>query len=103
MYSTADPPTSPSTPIVASRQHGVSFSLITLEWDPTSSTGGVSVSYVLTISPIPLTGSPVTVETTLVHITVSYNTPYNVTIRAVNHCAIYSNSSDIMVTIPSIG
>ncbi len=57
---------------------------ITLEWDSPSSTGGVSVSYVLTISPTPLSESPVTVETTSAQITLSYNTPYNVTIRADN-------------------
>ncbi len=86
--------------MVASQQNQISSSIITLEWDPPSSTGGVSVSYVLTISPTPLFGSPVTVETTSAQITVSYNTPYNVTIRAVN-CA--GSSSDVMVTIPFIG
>ncbi len=103
MYSTADPPTSPSTPILASQQSGLSSSNITLEWDPPSSTaaGGVSVSYVLTISPTPLFGSPViTVETTSAQITVSYNTPYNVTIKAVN-CAGMSDAS-MLFTIPSI-
>ncbi len=95
-----DSPTYPSDPTVVSRQNTVNSSLVTLEWDSPSSTGGVSVSYVLTISPTPLSGSPVTVETTSAHITVSYNTPYNVTIRAVN-CA--GNSSDVMDTIPSIG
>ncbi len=50
--------------MVASQQNQISSSIITLEWDPPSSTGGVSVSYVLTISPTPLSGSPVTVETT---------------------------------------
>ena len=82
--------------MVASQQNQISSSIITLEWDPPSSTGGVSVSYVLTISPTPLSGSP----TTSAQITVSYNTPYNVTIRAVN-CA--GSSSDVMVKIPFIG
>ena len=58
--------------------------MVTLEWDPPSSTGGVSVSYVLIISPTPLSGSPVTMGTTSALTTVSYNTPYDVTIKAVN-------------------
>ena len=73
---------------------------LTLTWSPSSSTGGVSVNYTLTISPPLLSGSPVTVETTSTQITVSYNTPYNVTIRAVNCAGI---SSDTMISIPSIG
>ena len=75
-------------------------SIITLDWDPPFSTGGVSVSYVLTISPTPLSGSPVTVEATSAQITVFYNTPYNVTIRAEN-CA--GSSTGVIVMIPSIG
>ncbi len=73
---------------------------ITLTWSPPSFTGGVSVNYVLTISPPPLSESSVIVETTSTQITVSYNTPYNVTIRAVN-CAVMSN--DATVTIAPIG
>ena len=57
-----------------------------MEWDPPSSPGGVPVSYVLTISPPPLSQSPLTVETTSAQITVSYNIRYNLTIRADN-CA----------------
>ncbi len=90
-----DPPTSPSTPMVASRQNGASSSNITLEWDSPSSTGGVSVSYVLIISPTPSSRSPVTVQTTSVQIITSYNTPYNVTIRAVN-CAGMSQKTSIV-------
>ncbi len=74
-------------------------SLLTLTWSPPSFTGGVSVNYTLTISPPPLSGSPVTVETTSTQITVSYNTPYTVTIRAVN-CAGMSDIRE--TTIPSI-
>ncbi len=89
--------------MVASQQNQISSSIITLEWDPPSSTGGVSVSYVLTISPTPLSGSPVTVETmhlsTDNHLLQQY-TPYNMTIRADN-CA--GSSTDVMVTIPFIG
>ena len=73
---------------------------LTLTWSPPFSTGGVSVSYTLIISPPPLSGSPVSVETTTVLIAVSYNTPYNVTIRAVNCAGI---SSDTVISIPSIG
>ena len=58
-------------------------------------TGGVSIRYVLIISPTSLSGSPVTVETTSTQITVSYNTPYEVTIRAVN-CAGMSQESQIV-------
>ncbi len=94
-WSKTDPPSPPLNPRVSSTQNQPSSSIITLEWDPPSSTGGVSVSYVLTISPTPLSGSPVTVETTSAQITVSYNTPYNVTIRAVN-CAGMSQESLIV-------
>ncbi|XP_064395749.1 uncharacterized protein LOC135342833 [Halichondria panicea] len=79
----ADPPSSPLNPTVSSTQNQPN---ITLEWDPPFSTGGVSVSYILTISPTPLYGSSVTIGTTSAQITISYNTLYNVTIRAVN-CA----------------
>ncbi len=85
--------------MVSLQQDGVNSSLLTLTWSPPSSTGGVSVSYTLTISPPPLSSLPVTMETTSAQITVSYNTPYNMTIRAVN-CA---GMSDIIETaIPSI-
>ncbi len=81
---------------MSSAQNEPSFSDITLEWDSPSSTGAsVSVSYVLTISPTPLSESPVTVETTSEQISVYYNTPYNVTIRAVN-CAGMSQESSIV-------
>ncbi len=86
--------------MVSSQQDGVSFSLLTLTWSPPSSTGCVSVNYTLTISPPPLSGSPVTVETNSTQITVSYNTPYNVTIRAVNCAGV---SSETFGTIPFIG
>ncbi len=95
-----DPPSPPLTSMLSSQQDGVSSSLLTLTWSPPSSTGGVSVNYTLTISPPPLSGSPVIVETTSTQITVSYNTPYIVTIRAVN-CA--GMSDDTLVTIFSIG
>ena len=96
----SEPPSPLLTPMVSSQQDGVSSSLLTLIWSPPSSTGGVSVNYTLTISPPPLSGSPVTVETTSTQITVSYNTTYNVTIRAVN-CA--GMSDDSTVTISPIG
>ena len=83
--------------MVSSQQDGVNSSLLTLTWSPPSSTSGVSVSYTLTISPPPLSGSPVTVETTSTQITVSYNTPYNVTISTVN-CAGVSDDSTVTIT-----
>ncbi|XP_064402774.1 CUB and sushi domain-containing protein 3-like [Halichondria panicea] len=96
----ANSPSSPSTPILASQHNVVSSTIITLDWESPSSTGGVSLSYVLIISPTPLSGSTVTVETTSAQIITSYNILYTVAIRAVN-CAGFS--SDIMMTmIPSI-
>ncbi|XP_064400886.1 uncharacterized protein LOC135347001 isoform X2 [Halichondria panicea] len=95
----AGAPTSPLNPIISSIQNQTLSSIITLDWDSPSSTGGVSVSYALTISPTPLSESPVTVETTLAQITISYDTHYTVTIKTVN-CA--GNSSAVMVVIPAI-
>ncbi|XP_064382170.1 uncharacterized protein LOC135331039 [Halichondria panicea] len=92
----ADIPSPPLNPVLFFNQNQPSSSIITLDWDSPSSTSGVSISYVLTISPTPLSGSPVTVETTSTEITVSYNTPYNVTIRAVN-CAGMSNASILAI------
>ncbi len=80
-----DPPFPPLNPRVSSIQNQPSSSIITLEWEPPFPTG-VSIRYVLIISPTPVSESPVTVETTSTQITVSYNIPYNVTIKAVN-CA----------------
>ncbi|XP_064403253.1 uncharacterized protein LOC135348821 [Halichondria panicea] len=91
----ADPPSPPLNPIVSSILNQPSSSIITLEWDPPSSTGGVSVRYVLIISSTSLSGSPTTVETTSTQITVSYNTHYNVMVRAVN-CVGMSQESQIV-------
>ncbi len=99
MYPCTDLPSPPPNPRVASTQPQLNSSIITLDWDPPSSTGGVSVSYVLTISPTPLSGSPVTVETTSTQITVSFNTPYSVTIIAVN-CV---GNASMLFTISTIG
>ncbi len=82
-----DPPFPPLNPRVSSIQKQPSSSIITLEWDPPFATG-VSIRYVLIIL-THLSESPVTVETTSTQITVSYNTPYNVTIKAVN-CASWN-------------
>ncbi|XP_064401978.1 uncharacterized protein LOC135347818 isoform X2 [Halichondria panicea] len=90
----ADSPSSPLNPRVSATQNQPSSFNITLDWDPPSSTGGVSARYVLTISPTSLSGSPVTVETTSAQITIFYNTPYNVTIRAVN-CVGMSQEASI--------
>ncbi len=97
---TVESPSPPLTLMVSSQQDGVNSSLLTLTWSPPFSTGGVSVNYTLTISPPSFSGPPVTVETTSTQIIVSYNTPYNVTIRAVN-CA--GMSDDATVTIAPIG
>ena len=95
-----DPPSPSLNPRVSSTTNQPSSSTVTVEWDPPSSPGGVSVSYVLTISPPPLSQSPLTVETTSAQIAVSYNTQYNLTIRADN-CAGFSNSTTLV--IPPIG
>ena len=87
--------------MVSSQQDGINSSLVTLTWSPPSSTGVVSVSYTLTISPPPLSGSPVTVEAAMIQIAISYNTHYDATIRA-NYCAGMS-STTTMGAIPSIG
>ncbi len=89
------PPSPPLNPRESSTLNQPSSSIVTLDWDPPSSTGGVSVSYVLTISPTPLSGSPVTVEATSANITVSFNTTYNVIIRAFN-CARNSEETQIV-------
>ncbi|XP_064402927.1 uncharacterized protein LOC135348582 isoform X2 [Halichondria panicea] len=91
----ADPPSPPLSPRVSFTLNQPSYSNTTLEWGPPSSTGSVSVNYVVTISPTPFSGSPVTVEAISAQITVSYNTLYNVTIRADN-CAGMSQESLIM-------
>ena len=76
-------------------QNGTSTSVVTLQWAPPTSTGGVDVSYVLTVSPPPVSGSTRSITTqTSTDITVSYNIQYNVTIRGEN-CA--GSSQDTMV------
>ncbi|XP_064402713.1 uncharacterized protein LOC135348428 [Halichondria panicea] len=92
-------PTFPLNLRLSASQNQINSSIINVEWDTPSSTGGVSVRYVLTISPTPLSGSPVTMDTTSAQMTISYNAPYSVTIKAVN-CA--GSSTDVMVMIPSI-
>ena len=87
--------TPPLNPRVSFTLNQPSSSNVTLEWDPPSFTGGVPVSYVLVISPPRLLELPVTVETNSAQIIVPYNTPYNVTIRAVN-CAGMSRESSIV-------
>ncbi|XP_064401048.1 uncharacterized protein LOC135347098 [Halichondria panicea] len=97
----ADPPSPPLNPTVSSTLNQPSSSNITLEWNSPSSTGGVSVSYVLTISPTPLSKSPVIVGTTSGQITVSYNTPYNMTIRAVNCAGMNETSIVNLIVCPT--
>ncbi|XP_064403636.1 uncharacterized protein LOC135349082 [Halichondria panicea] len=90
----ADPPSPPLNLIVSSTQNEPVSSNITLDWDSPSYTGGVSVNYVFVISPTPLFGLPVTMETTSAQITISYNTSYNVTIRAIN--CVGTNESQLL-------
>ena len=75
-------------------QNGTSTSVATLQWVPPTSTGGVNVSYVLTVSPPPVSSWANITTQTSTNITVSYNIQYNVTIRAEN-CA--GSSNDTMV------
>ena len=72
-------------------QNGTSTSVVTLQWAPPTSTGGVNVSYVLTVSPPPVSWSTITTQTST-DITVSYNIQYNVTIRT-ESCAGSSNGA----------
>ena len=76
-------------------QNGTSTSVVTLQWAPPTSTGGVDVSYVLTVSPPPVSGSTITTQTSTNNITVSYNIQYHVTIRTEN-CAGSSNGTVAM-------
>ena len=76
-------------------QNGTNTSVVTLQWAPPTSTGGVDVSYILLVSPPPaLSESTITTRTNVIEITVSYNIQYNVTIRAEN-CV--GSSQDTMV------
>ena len=93
-----DPPSPPLNPTLTHRTNQPSSSTVTVEWDPPSSPGGVSVSYVLTISPPPLSQSPLTFETTSAQINVSYNTQYNLTIRADN-CAGSSGDTNFIFAL----
>ncbi len=95
IHTPTDPPSLPLNTRVSSIQNQPSSSIVTLDWDSPSFTGGVSVSYVLTISPTPLSESSVTVEITSAEITISYNTPFNLTIRADN-CAGNSEETQIV-------
>ncbi|XP_064389990.1 uncharacterized protein LOC135337903 isoform X2 [Halichondria panicea] len=89
-----DPPSAPGNLTWTADIVPALYSTITLTWDHTPQQD-VSVSYIITISPPPPFGLPSTVETTFVVINVSYNTQYNVTVRAVN-CA---GSSDALAVI----
>ena len=75
-------------------QNGTSTSVVTLQWAPPTSTGGVDVSYVLTVSPPPVSGSTITTQTST-DITVYYYIQYNVTIRAKN-CAGSSQDTNVV-------
>ena len=65
--------------------------VVHFQWKPPTHTGGVDVSYVLTLSPPPMSGSIITTQSTAC-ITVSYNIEYNVTITAKN-CVGFSLST----------
>ena len=95
MHNVTDPPSPPLNPILLEFHNGTNVSVVTLQWDPPSTTGGVDISYVLTVSPPPASGSTITTQINITEITVSYNTQYNVSIRAKN-CA--GSSNGIIVT-----
>ena len=89
-----DPPSAPLNPMLIGFQNGTSTSVVILQWAPPTSTGGVDVSYVLTVSPPPVSGSAITTQTST-DITVSYNIQYNVTIRT-ESCAGSSQDTVVM-------
>ena len=90
--------TDPPSPLLNSMsmfENGSNVSVVTLQWTPPSTTGGVDISYVLTVSPPPVSGSSISTQGNITEITVSYNTPYNVSIRAEN-CAGPSDDTIVM-------
>ncbi len=89
------PNTSTQSKRISFIQNQLSSSIITLEWDPPSSTGVCQLYPHRLPNTSDLSGSPVTMDTTSTQITISYNTPYNVTIRAEN-CAGMSQESSIV-------
>ena len=94
-----DPPSSPLNPMLGF-QNGTNTSVVTLQWTPPTSTGGVDVSYVLTVSPPPVSGSNITTQTST-DITVYYYIQYIVTIRAEN-CAGSSNGTVVMFELGNV-
>ena len=89
----SDPPSLPRNPMLEF-DNRTNTSVVTLQWAPPTSTGGVDISYVLTVSPPPVSGSTVTTQTST-DITVSYNIQYSVNIRATN-CAGSSQDTTVM-------
>ena len=76
-------------------QNGTNASVVTLQWTPPSTTGGVDITYVLTVSPPPVSGSTITTQTRTTGFTASYNTKYTVNINAEN-CAGSSQNTVVM-------
>ena len=94
IHNVTDPP-SPLNPLLVGIENGATVSIVTLLWDRFSTSGGVDIIYVLTISPPPVSGSYIATQINITEITVSYNTQYNVSIRAEN-CAGSSDNAIVM-------
>ena len=95
IHNVTDPPSPPLNPMLVEFQNGANMSVVTLQWDRPSTTGGVDIIYFLTVSPTPLFDSSISTQTRITEITVSCNTQYNVSIRAEN-CAGSSDNTVVM-------
>ena len=93
-------PSPPANLQLSSQCNLPSSSLVTLQWDPPSTGGGVTVSYDLTVSPTPLSGSPPSLTNTSIQLSLNYNTVYNVSIIA-STCG--GPSEPALFTVPPIG
>ncbi len=94
--SISDPPSAIDNLTWTAETDSPGYSTVTVTWDHTPQQN-VPVSYVVSIYPTPISGIPVTTDTTVILIVVSYNTSYNVTIRAQN-CAGVSNALVVIIT-----
>ncbi len=101
MYLFVDPPSGIDNLTWTAETVSASYSTINLTWDHIPQQN-ISVSYIITLSPPPPFESPVVVETTFAFINVSYNTQYNVTVRAQN-CASSSTETPTVHVILDTG
>ena len=100
IHNVTDPPSPPLNPMLVEFENKLTLSIVVLQWDRPSTTGGVDICYVVTVSPPPVSGSTIIyTQSRIAEITVSYNTQYNVTIRAEN----INGSSDDAIVMFEIG